>query len=91
MFYCFGVLNIMIPLIVSSRKTDAAAYGILAIVIKSTVVILSMNEITVTGFFVSPYAYPRALQILPRMSALTLAFGRNCEYTVLSDVPLIVS
>ena len=27
-----------------------------------------LNEITVTGFFVSPYAYPRALQILPRMN-----------------------
>lgn len=26
-----------------------------------------LNEITVTGFFVSPYTYPRALQILPKM------------------------
>ena len=26
-----------------------------------------LNEINVTGFFVSPYAYPRALQILPKM------------------------
>jgi hypothetical protein len=48
--YFRGVFNIIIPLIISSRKTDAAAYGILAIVIKSTVVILSMNEITVTAF-----------------------------------------
>jgi len=26
-----------------------------------------LNEITITGFFVSPYTYPRAVQLLPKM------------------------
>jgi threonine dehydrogenase-like Zn-dependent dehydrogenase len=28
---------------------------------------LYLNEITVTGFFVAPYAFPRSLQLLPKM------------------------
>ena len=41
---------------------------IVALLVMILFLCMSVKEITVTGVMVAPYAYPRALQLLPRLN-----------------------